>query len=486
MENPAGSDGGGNIHRVETSYNESTGQLAFSLTVDDSSDGFTLAINDGPNPKGHAGEMGLFYFDDSGPEPTVSVYSYNGQNTQTSWQDGSPEGGIQAPDQIASSLAGDNPFSEIQVSFDESGNKVMTFSVDSNVLANHTPAYPGPGGDAEWSGAQFGEDVGIWLHPVKGLETAYGEDGYLEDWSSASQGWFDTANQPTEEKTLELTRPDHYALDLAVEASFSDYQDISETHFVWVEKPNGWELTDQDLHLTTDANGTDFVRIAIDSGDLLSGEGTVTVPVGFNVPLHAGDTPQGLSVFVQSVDETHPLEPNFETHPFGAGGSLHIDIPSLLNGDTIEQVWTSAVGSNESASSDPSIGTGASASGADTGNWGGSNWSDPNFLSTDADASASAPADDSEFLDQGGNDFFVFNAFDTETFGEDGDVDKWTDVIETGLGGGSSQNVDEDGWTSDIDDGREPTARDEDTRDPDRIRSEEVVIEDENPDKLDW
>ena len=202
IDNPPGSDGGGDIEHVAAEYDTTGGEMTFSMVITDDSDGFTLAINDGDNPKGHAGEMGLFYFDGTGEQPVVSVYAYNGHNAQTSWADGSPEGGTQAPDQIASSLADDSPFSDISITIDADGNKVMSFTVDADALGEHVPAYPGPDGAEEWSGAKFGDEIGIWLHPVKGLETSYDDNGFLDSWDADSQGWYDTAHQPTEEKVV--------------------------------------------------------------------------------------------------------------------------------------------------------------------------------------------------------------------------------------------------------------------------------------------
>ena len=194
VDNPPGSDGGGDIKNVTTSYAESTDDFAFSMTVGPESDGFTLALNGGPNPKGHEAEMALVYFDASGPEPVITIYAYNGQNTQTSWMDGSGAGGTQAPDTILSSLNNPELFDYITVTTDASGNKVFSFALDATVIQEHDPAY---GPDGEWSGVSFADQIGIWLHPVTGLETSY-EDGYLTQWNIEGQGWYDTANRPTE------------------------------------------------------------------------------------------------------------------------------------------------------------------------------------------------------------------------------------------------------------------------------------------------
>lgn len=195
VNNPAGSDAGGDIKNVTTSYSESTDDFAFSMTIGPESQGFTLALNGGPNPKGHEGEMALVYFDASGAEPVITIYSYNGQNTQTSWQDGAGAPGIQAPDAIISSLAHPELFDYITVTTDGSGNKVFSFALDATVLQTHDPVY---GPDGEWTGVAFGDQIGMWLHPVSGLTTDYNSDGFLSEWSSTGQGWFDTSYQATD------------------------------------------------------------------------------------------------------------------------------------------------------------------------------------------------------------------------------------------------------------------------------------------------
>ncbi len=194
IDNPPGSDGGGDIKNVTTSYNEATDDFEFSLTVGPESDGFTLALNGGPNPKGHEAEMALVYFDASGPEPVITIYAYNGLNTLTSWQDGSGDPGAQAPDTILSSLTNPELFDFITVSTDSDGNNVFSFALDATLIQEHDPLY---GPDGEWTGVSFGDLIGMWLHPVTGLETSYNDDGYLSQWTITGQGWYDTANRPT-------------------------------------------------------------------------------------------------------------------------------------------------------------------------------------------------------------------------------------------------------------------------------------------------
>ncbi len=200
IDNPPGSAAAGDIKNVNTQYNDATKELTFSVTIEPSADGFTLALNDGPNPKGHGGEMALFYFDASNAgTPVVTAYNYNGQNIQTSWKDGSGQAGTQAPDQILSSLLNSNAFGSITSTTDSNGNKIFSFTVDASILQNHNPTY---GNAADWTGAEFGEEVGIWLHPVNELETDYA-NGYLTQWDINSQSYYDTSFKDTMVTTID-------------------------------------------------------------------------------------------------------------------------------------------------------------------------------------------------------------------------------------------------------------------------------------------
>ena len=221
IDNPGGGDAAGDIKNVDTSFNADTQELTFSTTVEPSAEGFTVAISPGDNPKGHGGELALFYFDASTGTPVVTAYNYNGVNAQTSWFDGSAAAGTQNADPIVSSLSSPNAFSNIEVTIDANGNKVFTFTMDASVVNNFDPAY-GPDGD--WTGAAFGEQIGIWLHPVEGLDTSYGQDGFLTDWDAGAQSYYDVGGRDTE--VMEIC-PCHKQLDPAQEDTHGVQESIT-------------------------------------------------------------------------------------------------------------------------------------------------------------------------------------------------------------------------------------------------------------------
>lgn len=202
-DTPPGSDAGGDIKNVDTSFNKDTGEFTFEMVIANPygriTEGFTVALNNGPNPKGHGGELALFYFDASNGAPVVSVYAYNGMNTQTSWKDGDAAGGIQSPDQIASSLATDSPFTSITATIDANGNHVYSFTMDATGVNNFNPSY----GDAsDWTGMAFDDALGIWLHPSADIVTDYDANGYLTQWDVCATGYYDTSNQTTTKEVV--------------------------------------------------------------------------------------------------------------------------------------------------------------------------------------------------------------------------------------------------------------------------------------------
>lgn len=194
---------GGEFSSIHAEYNSDTQRFLWDVTfADQITDGYTLAVNNGPNPKGHAGELGLIYFDATGADARVTAYAYNGVNSMNSYKDGSPTSGTQTPDMILaasmvdSTMLNHSSVMEASVVDGMDGSRRMMLEMDASVINGHTPEYPGPDGIEEWTGVQFAELLGLWMHPLKNLSTSYNEDGTLSQWSG-SQGWFDGSNFET-------------------------------------------------------------------------------------------------------------------------------------------------------------------------------------------------------------------------------------------------------------------------------------------------
>lgn len=180
---------GGVFERVQSSFNSSTNRLTFSVTFSNQvTRGFTLAINGGANPKGHGGEMALFYFDANNlGAPKLTAYNYNGLNNITSYFDGDgPTPGIQAPDKIMSDS--DRSATDMVSAQDIDGKRILSFSIDASAIIGHNPMYGTPG---DWTGAQFADAFGIWMHPFKTFNPTYDADGNITNLHSGGEGWFD-------------------------------------------------------------------------------------------------------------------------------------------------------------------------------------------------------------------------------------------------------------------------------------------------------
>ena len=189
----------GEFQSVHAEFNTVTNNFVWSVTfANQITDGYTLAVNNGPNPKGHAGELGLIYFDASGTDVRVTGYAYNGVNSANSYLDGSPASGTQNPDMIfaSSSLENASLITAASVVDNMDGTRVMTLEMDATMINSHIAEYPGPLGQAEWTGIGFEEQLGLWMHPFKNLNSSYDANGLLTGWSG-QQGWFDGAGFDT-------------------------------------------------------------------------------------------------------------------------------------------------------------------------------------------------------------------------------------------------------------------------------------------------
>jgi hypothetical protein len=178
--------------------------------------GFWTSVSPGPQPRGDAGEFAALFLDasaltaNSTITPKLTAYAYNGvpgsdnNSFTTSWWDGSPAAGTQAPDRIWSSL---NPATAgiiMQLSATDYGTyRRFTVEIDASVIQNHTPLYPDANGEP-WTGVAFGSLIGHWFHPVIGLNATYGTDpnsanyNWLTSFNFTGWTFSDMTNRPTE------------------------------------------------------------------------------------------------------------------------------------------------------------------------------------------------------------------------------------------------------------------------------------------------
>lgn len=181
---------GGHIESVHARFDSQTDRFTWNVVFGNQiTDGYTLAVNDGPNPKGIAGELALLYFDASDNDVVVSAYGYNGRNTQTSYRDGEPQGGDQAPTRIQTTLAESDWVIEATANDTVDGKREFNLTIDASDINGYGLAR----GLSDWTGIGFDDRIGVWFHPVRNLSSSYNTQGFLSSWNG-SQGWLDNSN----------------------------------------------------------------------------------------------------------------------------------------------------------------------------------------------------------------------------------------------------------------------------------------------------
>lgn len=192
-------DNGGTFESIHSTFDSASKVLTWELTFSDQvTQGFTLALNNGPNPKGHPGELVLLYADfRNAGDIRLSAYGYNGQNSINSWRDGD---GVTPNDQPADMIKGINDSASWMLSASKTdgmdGSRTLTFEIDATDLINHTPMHPDPNGDP-WFGIGYAQKLGLWLHPFRTFAPTYGGAGQITGIQTGSQGWFDGSNFDT-------------------------------------------------------------------------------------------------------------------------------------------------------------------------------------------------------------------------------------------------------------------------------------------------
>lgn len=195
---PITNNSGGIFESIHASYSSDTNQFVWNVVFSNQvTKGYTLAVNDGPNPKGHAGELGLLYVDFSNAATRkVTAYAYNGANTNRSWTDGN---GAVSGNQAADFIQGSNlpGWYNLSVNDTSDGKRRVNLSLDASTINAHNPLYPGPNGPSEWTGLAFDNQIGLWMHTYTGLSAGYFSNGRICGWDTSGEGWFDGSNFQT-------------------------------------------------------------------------------------------------------------------------------------------------------------------------------------------------------------------------------------------------------------------------------------------------
>jgi len=176
---------GGTIESLSASFNSINNEFGWDVTFGPNSfnqvtKGFTVAVNNGPNPKGEK-DLALLYFDFSNVlSPQVTAYEYSGINNLNSY--------LTEP---VIHTATDTSWIKTYTVTENFLDRTVTFLADATTINgfNITP---------DWTGVAFDEHIGLWFHPVVGLQTTYDGDGSLTGYHFNKQGWLDLNDKPTD------------------------------------------------------------------------------------------------------------------------------------------------------------------------------------------------------------------------------------------------------------------------------------------------
>ena len=199
----------GIINYIRTNYDTETNSFRWYMNIQKKGDVLpnfiTLAVNNGPNPRNHPGELALLYLDATDlNNPILTAYGYNGKSSLSSYRDGDGvTPGDQAPDRINSTLLDTTWINELSVKTEADGSLTFTIDIDATGIKNHIPLYPNP--DQPWYGIGFDNGyeqsckVGVWMHTFSDVVATY-ENGYLDEviHKGCYHGWFDTNNRSCE------------------------------------------------------------------------------------------------------------------------------------------------------------------------------------------------------------------------------------------------------------------------------------------------
>lgn len=189
LDIPGANTDAGTASNITSTYDSATSMFTWNVTFSDGqakgTNGFWLVVGPGPNPKGIDHEYAIMYFDASSlANPNVSIFRYNGLNADTSYTN--------PGDLLATTKTGGQTTIQNVTAGPATGPRTFSFKVNAATInsAFGSPTYP------DWKGIQFGtgnpgSEIGIWFHPVDGLQTTYDANNKLKTFTYATQGWYD-------------------------------------------------------------------------------------------------------------------------------------------------------------------------------------------------------------------------------------------------------------------------------------------------------
>ena len=185
---------GAAVRDVTTTYDDVTQRFTWDVTFTPGpggaqATGYSLVVNDGPEPKGREGNLAVLYFDaETDPAaPIVTAYAYNGADSATSFRysnfENTAADGNDTPDAIVSSL--NDAFVETASVTDHAdGTRTFRLALDASGINAHDPLLTPTdrmNGDAPltWRGLEFANRIGVWFHPYHNIEPVYDDAGFI-------------------------------------------------------------------------------------------------------------------------------------------------------------------------------------------------------------------------------------------------------------------------------------------------------------------
>ena len=191
LDTTAHNPAAGYVEHFNARYDGSSQQLSTTMVLMDATpdgittpsaynpqaigDGFWMVLTDGDGPKHHSfGEYAILYADSN--SGNISSYVYNGDWTSASWE---------TPGEFIRSHNG-------ALSTDTSVDGQVTYNLDIDVsgINSYTPSAVDVDG---WKGIQFGEEIGLWVHPFStGSAPTFNADGSIATMDIVNFGSFDS------------------------------------------------------------------------------------------------------------------------------------------------------------------------------------------------------------------------------------------------------------------------------------------------------
>ncbi len=130
-----------------------------------------------------------------------------------------------------------------------------------------------------------------------------------EDLSGGGDRDFNDVNMNVEVTPNEPTTEAHCEVSVSVDATFGDYTDGSEGHYVFVAVPDGWTPTGEGVETVDHGDypqlpeGGNFVKVPVTQEQLEAGDGAVTVNVTFEAPVSEAGENVEVNVFAGAIEE---------------------------------------------------------------------------------------------------------------------------------------------------------------------------------------